>query len=270
MQTEQRPSTACQPASAVFPRKAPACCAECRDHIHRSMQQFHLSQVTTSQPRQGLKAEYINTMVNVYASLPLVATLVLAHHGAPLLGAAASISSTLSSTGRSLAHGIEDELIMNAGDFDPAAPQRTTMQCLGTQTLTRACHFENVYYDLKTTRFVHFGTADAEPHAFGDDIDFKDPWLRLTRCVDCRSFVLALVSRLPPLAAARSLNKILLHRPQNMSACTWLLGIYQVITTTHAASYGLDVLSSSHRTAVVCSLRRPQSAQRCTVYQYCT
>lgn len=56
------------------------------------------------------------------------------------------------------------------------------MQCLGTQTLTRACHFENVYYDLSSSRFVHYGIDGATPDIFGDDYKPEDPWLRMTRC----------------------------------------------------------------------------------------
>lgn len=62
-----------------------------------------------------------------------------------------------------------------------AGPQRTIMQCLGTQTLTRACHFENVYYDLSSSRFVHYGIHGATPDVFGDDHQPGDPWLHLIR-----------------------------------------------------------------------------------------
>lgn len=62
------------------------------------------------------------------------------------------------------------------------APQRTIVQCLGTETLTRACHFENVYYELKSSRFVHVGVAGATADVFGDDTQSGDPWLRLIRC----------------------------------------------------------------------------------------
>lgn len=61
--------------------------------------------------------------------------------------------------------------------------KRTVMQCLGTQTLTRACHFENVYYDLNSTRFVHFGVEGATAEVFGDDLKPDEAWLRLIRCV---------------------------------------------------------------------------------------
>lgn len=64
---------------------------------------------------------------------------------------------------------------------DNVAHERTLMQCLGTQTMTRACHFENVYYDLNTSRFVHYGVAGATPGMFGDDYRPEDPWLRLVR-----------------------------------------------------------------------------------------
>lgn len=58
---------------------------------------------------------------------------------------------------------------------------RTYMQCLGTQTMTRACHFQNVYYELKTSRFVHYGVAGARPSVFGDAHRQNEPWLRLVR-----------------------------------------------------------------------------------------
>lgn len=87
--------------------------------------------------------------------------------------------------GRRLTIGMQDE--HDKTDVQPAAPQRTRgrtiMQCLGTETLTRACHFENIYYDLNTSRFVHYGMAAAVPDAFGDNINSEDPWLRLARCV---------------------------------------------------------------------------------------
>ena len=67
-----------------------------------------------------------------------------------------------------------------------AGPQRTVMQCLGTQTLTRACHFENVYYDLNSSRFVHYGIDGATADVFGDDQRPGDPWLRLIRYATAR------------------------------------------------------------------------------------
>lgn len=60
-------------------------------------------------------------------------------------------------------------------------PQRTIMQCLGTSAVTRACHFENVYYDIKVKRFVYFGTSGATPELFGAGVP-DEPWLRLIRC----------------------------------------------------------------------------------------
>ena len=60
-------------------------------------------------------------------------------------------------------------------------PQRTIMQCLGTTTLTRACHFENVYYNISGGRFVYFGPEGATPELFGQGLA-GEPWLRLVRC----------------------------------------------------------------------------------------
>jgi len=60
-------------------------------------------------------------------------------------------------------------------------PQRTIMQCLGTTTLTRACHFENVYYNISGNRFVYFGPDGATPDLFGRGLA-GEPWLRLIRC----------------------------------------------------------------------------------------
>eukprot|EP00892_Ulva_mutabilis_P012436 jgi/Ulvmu1/9565/UM053_0054.1 len=62
-----------------------------------------------------------------------------------------------------------------------AEQQRTIMQCLGTDTLTRACHFEHVYYDLVSTRFVFYGAQGATPDVFGDPPSPGNPWLRLIR-----------------------------------------------------------------------------------------
>ena len=62
-----------------------------------------------------------------------------------------------------------------------AEPQRTVMQCLGSETLTRACHFQDVFYDLDSARFLHYGAAGASADFFGDDKPGY-PWLRLSRC----------------------------------------------------------------------------------------
>ena len=64
---------------------------------------------------------------------------------------------------------------------DATGPQRTIMQCLGTTTLTRACHFENVYYNISGKRFVYFGPEGANSELFGQDVD-GEPWLRLIGC----------------------------------------------------------------------------------------
>lgn len=65
----------------------------------------------------------------------------------------------------------------------PQGPQRTFMQCLGTQTLTRACHFDNLYYDIKEQEFVFFGVEGASSEVFSDSKhpDLEQPWLRLVR-----------------------------------------------------------------------------------------
>lgn len=86
-----------------------------------------------------------------------------------------------------------------------AAQNRTFMQCLGTQTMTRACHFQNVYYDLQTSRFVHYGIASAKASTFGDDIESNEPWLRLVRYV--------------PLAAHLSHLMLPLRRSCGTDAC---------------------------------------------------
>eukprot|EP00892_Ulva_mutabilis_P002583 jgi/Ulvmu1/12325/UM089_0009.1 len=62
-----------------------------------------------------------------------------------------------------------------------AALQRTAMRCVGTTTLTRACHFENVYYDLKKRRFIYFGPEGSTSEQFGEPARPKEPWLRLVR-----------------------------------------------------------------------------------------
>ena len=63
----------------------------------------------------------------------------------------------------------------------PQGPQRTVMQCLGTQTLTRACHFDNIYYDIKDQQFVFYGVEGASPEVFSDSKRPEQPWLRLVR-----------------------------------------------------------------------------------------
>eukprot|EP00892_Ulva_mutabilis_P006239 jgi/Ulvmu1/3988/UM183_0007.1 len=68
----------------------------------------------------------------------------------------------------------------SAGGQAEAALQRTVMHCLGTRTLTRACHFENVYYEIREHRFVYFGPAGATPELFGE-VKPGEPWLRLMR-----------------------------------------------------------------------------------------
>eukprot|EP00892_Ulva_mutabilis_P002582 jgi/Ulvmu1/12324/UM089_0008.1 len=65
-------------------------------------------------------------------------------------------------------------------DEVPPAPRRTIMHCLGTTTLTRACHFENVYYEIGKKRFAYYGPEGSTPDQFGD-INPKEPWLRLVR-----------------------------------------------------------------------------------------
>lgn len=61
---------------------------------------------------------------------------------------------------------------------------RTVMRCLGTTIVTRACHFEDVYYELESKRFVYFGPPGASPELFGRSPVAEDdePWLRLIRC----------------------------------------------------------------------------------------
>eukprot|EP00892_Ulva_mutabilis_P006238 jgi/Ulvmu1/3987/UM183_0006.1 len=61
-----------------------------------------------------------------------------------------------------------------------SVPQRTIMQCLGTMTLTRACHFENVYYNISGKRFIYFGPDGAASELYGE-VKPGDPWLRLVR-----------------------------------------------------------------------------------------
>lgn len=79
--------------------------------------------------------------------------------------------------------GVSHQLDVEAG------ARRTRMQCLGSQTLTRACHFEDVYYDLRSSRFVHYGIEGATPDVFGDDQKRGEPWLRLVRCVRASAFL---------------------------------------------------------------------------------
>eukprot|EP00892_Ulva_mutabilis_P012438 jgi/Ulvmu1/9567/UM053_0056.1 len=85
--------------------------------------------------------------------------------------------------GRSLSVASPDEHAAGsaAGRGTELAQQRTLMQCLGTQTLTRACHFEHLYYDLNSTRFLFYGIEGATPDIFGDSLSPGDPWLRLVR-----------------------------------------------------------------------------------------
>ena len=66
-------------------------------------------------------------------------------------------------------------------DAEAMPPRRTIMQCLGTTALTRACHFENVYYNISGNRFVYFGPDGATPDLFGRGLA-GEPWLRLIRC----------------------------------------------------------------------------------------
>lgn len=103
--------------------------------------------------------------------------------------------------GRELSVGIQDLRVDLSGRIDidvdrprvavgdSSAPKRTIMQCLGTVTLTRACHFENVYYDLSSERFVHYGIAGARQEVFGDDNPetSDNPWLRLIRYAKYKS-----------------------------------------------------------------------------------
>lgn len=62
------------------------------------------------------------------------------------------------------------------------SPRTTVMKCLGTTTVTRACHFEDVYYELDSKRFVYFGPPGAAPELFGQSHRAGEPWLRLIRC----------------------------------------------------------------------------------------
>eukprot|EP00892_Ulva_mutabilis_P006235 jgi/Ulvmu1/3984/UM183_0003.1 len=62
-----------------------------------------------------------------------------------------------------------------------ATLQRTVMRCVGTTTLTRACLFENVYYDLTRRRFIYFGPEGSTAEQFGEPAKPNEPWLRLIR-----------------------------------------------------------------------------------------
>lgn len=62
-----------------------------------------------------------------------------------------------------------------------AEPQRTVMQCLGSETLTRACHFQNIFFDLQSRRFQYYGAEGTSAEFFGDNKPGY-PWLRLSRC----------------------------------------------------------------------------------------
>eukprot|EP00892_Ulva_mutabilis_P006234 jgi/Ulvmu1/3983/UM183_0002.1 len=64
-----------------------------------------------------------------------------------------------------------------------SAPRRTIMHCLGTTTLTRACHYENVYYDIGSRRFAYFGPEGSTSDLFGE-IKPEEPWLRLVMGFD--------------------------------------------------------------------------------------
>lgn len=61
-------------------------------------------------------------------------------------------------------------------------PARTYMRCLGTTTATRACHFQDVYYDINSKHFIYYGPEGAEAEVFGQPVKAGDPWLRLIRC----------------------------------------------------------------------------------------
>eukprot|EP00892_Ulva_mutabilis_P012457 jgi/Ulvmu1/9584/UM054_0014.1 len=74
----------------------------------------------------------------------------------------------------------ESEAAVNPFDAE-SAPQRTIMQCLGTEALTRACHFENVYYAISSKRFAYFGPDGSASELFGKDDQPGEPWLRLIR-----------------------------------------------------------------------------------------
>eukprot|EP00892_Ulva_mutabilis_P012437 jgi/Ulvmu1/9566/UM053_0055.1 len=60
---------------------------------------------------------------------------------------------------------------------------RTVMQCLGGRLVTRACHFENIYYEVRSKRFVYFGPDGATSLAFGELPKPGEPWLKLVRGV---------------------------------------------------------------------------------------
>lgn len=70
-----------------------------------------------------------------------------------------------------------------AAELEIAAPRRTYMKCLGTTTSTRACHLQDVYYDLRSGHFLYYGPAGAAPGQFGrgEEHPRGDPWLRLIR-----------------------------------------------------------------------------------------
>lgn len=59
----------------------------------------------------------------------------------------------------------------------------TMMRCLGTTTTTRACHFQDLYYDIGSGHFVYYGPAGSTPNLFGVAPAPNEPWLRLIRYV---------------------------------------------------------------------------------------
>ena len=101
-------------------------------------------------------------------------------------------------------HGTNESVVGELHAFNPAAhllassngrntfsvaysgstsPQWTAMRCIGTTTTTRACHFQNIYYELSSERFVYFGPTDAAWEHYGHQPDPDSPWMRLVRCV---------------------------------------------------------------------------------------
>lgn len=74
-------------------------------------------------------------------------------------------------------------------DVEPAVATRgtdvasTSMRCLGTTTTTRACHFQDLYYDVGSGHFIYYGPAGSTPKLFGVVPAPNDPWLRLIRYV---------------------------------------------------------------------------------------
>ena len=72
-----------------------------------------------------------------------------------------------------------DAGLATADDVDG---NRTLMRCLGVRTITRACHFENIYYDFRKERFVYFGSEGSTSRVFGEPAKPNQPWLKLIRC----------------------------------------------------------------------------------------